>query len=97
MPISCDPWHAFSRVALHALRPFVSWEKLGNSRPIPAVPTAVVEGTCYFLMRLPRHSIGRGLAEVAMDTADDDVATPAAMDVPVEDIQRPQAIHDGNY
>ena len=57
----------------------------------------VVEGTCYFLMRLPRHSIVRGLAEVAMDMADDDMATPAPMDVPAEGIQISQAMHEGNY
>jgi hypothetical protein len=76
---------------------FVSWEILGYSRPIPAEPTLVVEGACYFLMRLHRHSIGRGLAEVAMDMADDDTATPAAMDVPAEGIQISQAINEGNY
>ena len=70
---------------------------MGYSRPIPAEPAVVVEGTCYFLMRLPRHSIGRGLAEVAMDMADDDTATPAAMDVPAEGIQISQAINEGNY
>jgi hypothetical protein len=57
------------------------------------VPTVVVEGTCYFLMRLPRHSIGRGQIEVAMDNVDD-TATLAAMGVLAEDIQRPQVIHD---
>ena len=76
---------------------FVSWEILGYFRPIPAEPTVVVEGTCYFLMRLHRHSIGRGLAEVAMDMAVDDTATPAAMDVPAEGIQISQAINEGNY